>query len=202
MTRPFSKSIAWAAAAAAFLALGACNDAPATAEPPLAGADIGGAFALTDQDGKTVRDSDLDGKYRIVYFGYTYCPDVCPVDLQVISKGLSQFEKAHPDRADDIQPIFISVDPGRDTPEVMKAYVSAFHPRLIGLTGTAEQVRAVADKYGVYSQVSETEGASEYLVDHTNAVYLMGRKGEPLALLPGDGTPEQMAEEIEKWTRG
>src|ERR1044072_4220330 len=111
--------------------------------PPLEGARIGGDFTLTDQNGKAVRWADFAGKYRIVYFGYTYCPDVCPVDLQRIIAGLRQFEKTAPERAALVQPIFITVDPERDTPPVLKQWVAAFHPRLIGLTGSPDQLAKV-----------------------------------------------------------
>ena len=183
-------------------ALAACSGASTKPEAPLEGARIGGAFALTDQDGKTVSDTDFDGQHRIVYFGYSYCPDVCPVDLQKIAQGLALFEKQQPERAAKIQPIFITIDPERDTPAVLKQYVSAFHPRLIGLTGTPAQIKSVADAYLVMYKAQDPEGADAkgYLVDHSRQAYLMGPKGEPIALLPYDGTPEQIAAEIDKWT--
>src|SRR3954464_7482164 len=109
------------------LALGACSNRSGTA-PPLEGASMGGPFTLIDQNGRRVSDRDFAGKYRIVYFGYTFCPDVCPVDLQVIGAGLSQFEARAPARAARVQPIFISVDPARDTPQVLRRFVAAFHP--------------------------------------------------------------------------
>lgn len=183
-------------------ALTACSGAAPKPEAPLEGARIGGPFTLTNQDGKPVEDSDFAGKFRIIYFGYSYCPDVCPVDLQKIAQGLTLFEKQQPDRAKDIQPIFITIDPARDTPAVIKQYVSAFHPRLIGLTGTAAQIKAVADAYLVMYKAQTPVGADAkgYLVDHSRQAYLMGRKGEPIALLPYDGTPQQIAAEIDKWT--
>lgn len=183
-------------------ALAACSGAAPKTEAPLEGARIGGGFALTDQDGKTVRDTDFAGKHRIIYFGYSYCPDVCPIDLQKVSQGFALFEKQQPERARAIQPIFITIDPERDTPEVLKQYVSAFHPRLIGLTGTPEQIKAVADAYLVMYKAQKPVGADAtgYLVDHSRQAYLMGPKGEPIALLPYDGSPEQIAAEIDKWT--
>lgn len=183
-------------------ALSACSGAAPKPEAPLEGARIGGAFALTDQDGKPVKDSDFAGKHRIIYFGYSYCPDVCPVDLQKIAAGFALFEKQQPERAKAMQPIFITIDPQRDTPAVLKAYVSAFHPRLIGLTGTPEQIKSVADAYLVMYKAQPPVGADAkgYLVDHSRQAYLMGPKGEPIALLPYDGTPEQIAAEIDKWT--
>lgn len=170
-------------------------------EPPLAGARIGGPFTLTNQDGGKTSDTQFKGQYRIVYFGYSYCPDVCPVDLANIMLGLKQAEKENPELVSKIQPIFISVDPGRDTPAVLKQYVSAFHPRLIGLTGTPEEVAEVAEKYLIIYDVRNDEGASEYLVDHSRQAYLFGPDGEPLALLPFDGTPQDVAAEIARWVR-
>jgi len=202
-TAPHFAAIAFA------LLLCACSAAAPRPEAPLEGARIGGAFTLVNQDGKTVQDTDFAGRYRIIYFGYSYCPDVCPVDLQKIAQGFALFEKQQPGRAKAIQPIFISIDPQRDTPAVLKAYVSAFHPRLIGLTGTPEQIKTVADAYLVMYEAQKSQGAdggskaeagAGYLVDHSRQAYLMGPKGEPIALLPYDGTPEQIAAEIDKWT--
>ena len=183
-------------------ALIACSGASPKPEAPLEGARIGGAFTLTNQDGKTVKDTDFAGRHRIIYFGYSYCPDVCPIDLQKIAQGFALFEKQQPERARAIQPIFITIDPQRDTPAVIKQYVAAFHPRLIGLTGTPEQIKAVADAYLVMykAQPPASADAKGYLVDHSRQAYLMGPKGEPIALLPYDGSPEQIAAEIDKWT--
>ena len=194
--------LALALSAALSVALSACSGTAPRQEPPLEGARIGGAFTLTDQDGQTVKDTDFAGKHRIVYFGYSFCPDVCPIDLQKIAAGFALFEKQQPERAAKIQPIFITIDPARDTPAVLKQYVGAFHPRLIGLTGTPEQIKSVADAYLVMYQAQKPVGADakSYLVDHSRQAYLMGTKGEPIALLPYDGTPEQIAAEIDKWT--
>ena len=186
--------------------MAACNPVPgagvtADTEPPLAGAKIGGPFTLTNQDGGRTSEDQFKGQYRIMYFGYSYCPDVCPVDLANIMLGLQQAEKDNPALSDKIQPIFISVDPERDTPAVLKQYVSAFHPRLIGLTGSPEDIAAVAEKYLIIYDVRKDEGASEYLVDHSRQAYLFGPDGEPLALLPFDGTPQQVADEIARWVR-
>ena len=184
----------------------ACNPAPdgnnsSAAEPPLAGARIGGPFTLTNQDGGRTSESQFKGQYRIIYFGYSYCPDVCPVDLANIMLGLKQAEKENPELAKKIQPIFISIDPERDTPAVLKQYVSAFHPRLIGLIGTPEEIADVAKKYLIVYNIRKDEGSSEYLVDHSRQAYLFGPDGEPLALLPFDGTPRQVADEIARWVR-
>ncbi|MEZ5709028.1 MAG: SCO family protein [Blastomonas sp.] len=189
---------------AATLLLSACSqqDEPQQREAaPLEGAAIGGEFALIDQDGQPVRYSDFDGRYRMVYFGYTFCPDVCPIDLQKLMQGFALFEKQQPERAKMIQPMFITVDPDRDTPDVMKQYVAAFHPRLIGLTGTQQQVDAAAKAFVVYHKKAKAEGATDYLVDHSRQAYLMDKQGKPLGLLSFDGTPQQIAEELDRWAR-
>lgn len=185
---------------AALLALSAC-DGPPPAEPPLAGAAIGGDFTLTGEDGQPVSWQDFDGQYRTVYFGYTYCPDVCPLDTQRAMQGLKAFEKAHPEMEGKIQPLFVSVDPGRDTPAVLKEFTANFHPRLIGLTGTKEQIDAVAKQYAVAYTIGDTQPGGGYLVSHTNLTYLFGPDGEPLAMLPTDQGPEQVTAELEKWVR-
>jgi protein SCO1/2 len=201
------KNIAKMILSAGLLAIvAACNPtadggASATMEPPLAGANIGGTFTLTNQDGGKTSESEFKGQYRIIYFGYSYCPDVCPVDLATIMLGLKQAEKEDPALASKVQPIFISVDSKRDTPAVLKQYVSAFHPRLIGLTGTPEEIADVAKKYLIIYDIRNDESASEYLVDHSRQAYLFGPDGEPLALLPYDGTPQDVAAEIARWVR-
>ncbi|MBP6030529.1 MAG: SCO family protein [Sphingobium sp.] len=180
----------------------------APAETDLRGATIGGPFALTDQDGKQRNWAEFQGRYRIVYFGYTYCPDVCPLDLQRIAQGFRLFEKQAPARAAKVQPIFISVDPERDTPAALKTYVTAFHPRLIGLTGTEAQIATVAKSFvTVYSKVTQKNGA--YLVSHTRTPILFGPEGAPLVMLPVDdtatpqaeGTPEQIADALDRWVK-
>ncbi|TVV73887.1 SCO family protein [Sphingomonas solaris] len=183
----------------ALLALAACQSP--SAEPPLAGARIGGPFTLTDQDGRRVTDAQFAGRYRLVYFGYTYCPDVCPTDMQTLGRGLSLFEKQAPALAAKVQPIFITVDPARDTPAVLKQWVAAFHPRLIGLTGSEAQIAAVAKEYAVIYQRVETPGSTSYLMNHTRTAVLFGPKGEPLALIPQDETPEAAAAELAKWVK-
>ncbi|WP_231639068.1 SCO family protein [Sphingomonas profundi] len=171
------------------------------ADPPLAGARIGGPFSLIDQDGRAVSDRQFAGRYRLVYFGYTFCPDVCPTDLQTLMKGLTRFEAQDAARAARVQPIFVTVDPERDTPAVLKAWVAAFHPRLIGLTGTPAQIAAVAKEYAVYYKKVETPGTASYLMDHARQAVLFGPQGEPLALIPQDDGPEAAAAELAKWVR-
>ena len=180
------------------LLLAACSGGGNEA-PPLEGARLGGEFSLTDQDGRRVSSGEFDGRYRIVYFGFTYCPDVCPVDLQTIGQAMRMVEKSDPEKAARIQPIFITVDPERDTPAVMKQYVSSFHPRLIGLTGKPEEVAAVAKQHGVYFRKPDEPGASDYLVDHSRIALLFGPKGEPIAILPHDKGAEAVAGELKRW---
>ena len=135
---------------------------------------VGGPFTLTDQNGKRVTDADFRGKYMLIFFGFTYCPDVCPTELQVMSAALDQLGPT----ADQIQPVFITIDPERDTPEAMKAYIANFHPRMVGLTGTPEEIAAVAKAYRVYyARAKGAETAKDYLMDHSTIVYLMGPDG-------------------------
>ena len=153
----------------------------------LAGASLGGAFTLINQDGETVRESDFAGRYRLIYFGYGFCPDVCPTDLALIGRGLQAFEAASPAQGRTVAPIFITIDPQRDTPAVLRPFVAAFHPRLIGLTGTAGQIAAVMKAYGVYAKRMDTGDAANYLMDHSAMVYLFGPEGRPIAFLPHQG---------------
>ncbi|KTE18685.1 electron transporter [Sphingopyxis sp. H050] len=191
--------------------LAGCN-APAgapAADPPLAGAKIGGPFTLTDQDGKTVSDTDFAGKYRLVYFGYSFCPDICPVDLQKLMRGLAQFEKADPARGAKVAPMFVTVDPERDTPAALKPFVARYHPRLIGLTGTPEQIAAVAKAYVVTYNKVPGSAPDRYLMAHSQLAFLMDPQGKPLALLPLDdpstdpdeGAPDKVAADLAKWVK-
>jgi protein SCO1/2 len=170
-------------------------------EPPLAGAAIGGPFTLVDQDGRTISDRDFAGRYRIVYFGYTHCPDVCPTDLATISQALSSFEKSDPKRAARVQPIFVTVDPERDTPAVMKEYLRPFHPRLLGLGGSPAQVADAEKKFAIYSRKGEVQPGGGYAMDHSRQIVLQGPKGEPLALLADDQGAKAMAAELAQWVR-
>lgn len=189
-----------ALAATCTFALAACGGAP-TESPPLEGAAIGGDFTLTGKDGQPVRYADFNGKYRIVYFGYTFCPDVCPVDLQNIAQGVRLFAKDHAEAAAKIQPIFITIDPARDTPEVVGRYAANFGPSVIGLSGTPAQIDAVAKKWAVFHQKREGSSPKDYLMDHSRAAYLMGPKGEPIALLPAETDAKAVAADLAKWVR-
>ena len=181
------------------LLLAACGSQAGA--PPLAGAKLGGPFALTGEDGKIVRDSDFKGRYRLVYFGYTFCPDVFPVDVQKLMLGLKAFEKADPARAAKIQPLFITVDPARDTPAVLRQFTDAFHPRLIGLTGTPAEIAAVAKEYGVYFEKAPGPSPDAYLVNHTRSTTLFGPDGGPMTLIPEQGSPDEIARALGRWVR-
>lgn len=167
--------------------------------PPLAGAAIGGPFELVDSKGAAVRWSDFAGKYRIVYFGYTYCPDVCPLDVQRMMQGFARFKQDEPKLAAQVVPMFISIDPGRDTPAVVGEFTHAFSDDLIGLTGTPEQVAGAAKAFSVYYEKGEANEEGGYLMDHSRAAYLMGRDGQPIALLPVDDGPAAVTAELERW---
>jgi len=186
----------------AALALAGCQAAREPAEdPPLAGAAIGGDFTLTDQQGQTRQWRDFRGKYAVVYFGYTYCPDICPTDVQRTAQGLREFGRAHPDLRAKVQQIFISVDPARDTPKVLGQFVAAFDPKMVGLTGTPEQLKAAGDAFKVYFSKGQEEGGGAYLVDHSAITYLFDPAGKPLATLPTDQSAPAVAEELAKWVR-
>lgn len=153
---------------------------------------IGGPFNLIDHDGKPVDESVLAGKPALIYFGYTYCPDVCPESLVVMSDAL---DMVGPEVASKVRPVFISVDPKRDTVEVVKDYVQHFYPGMLGLTGTEDQVAAVASAYRVYYKKAEIdeEDPETYLVDHSSITYLMDGKGEYMAHFSHGTKAEAMA---------
>ena len=182
----------------------ACSPvAVAPTRPPLEGAKIGGPFALVDQDGRPRTDRDFAGRWRIMYFGYTFCPDVCPTEMQTIAAGLKAFADGHPDQARRVVPIFVTVDPRRDTPAVLKQFVSAFGPNMVGLTGTPAEIDRVADAYKIFHAIGAAQPGGGYLVDHSNQAYLFDPAGKPIALLPADakGSPRAVADELAKWVR-
>lgn len=156
---------------------------------------IGGAFTLTDNTGKRVTDQDFHGKYTLVFFGFTSCPDICPAGLQLIAGALQKLgTKAHL-----ITPIFISVDPQRDTPEKLAAYVKNFDPRLVGLTGAPEEIAAVAKAYKVYyAKVPSKERPDDYTMDHTSIIYVMDPKGEFVTHFTPSTSVDDMAAKLDK----
>jgi len=154
---------------------------------------IGGPFEMLDHDGKTVTDKDFRGKYMLVYFGFTFCPDVCPTELQVITGALEHLG----DKAKNIQPVFVSIDPKRDTPEVMKEYVSNFYPGMIGLTGSDAQVALMAKTYRVYYAKAANKGdVEDYAMDHSSIMYLMSPDGDFVKHFPYGTDSEKLAKNI------
>ena len=158
-------------------------------------AGIGGPFKLVNGDGRTVTDRDFRGKYMLVYFGYTFCPDVCPTTLNEVAGALDQLGA----KADRIQPVFISVDPKRDTPPVVKEYAAAFSPRLTGLTGDEASIAAAAKEYRVYVALRRTgPGPTDYTVDHSSILYLMGPDGRFVAPIAADQPAEKLAADLNR----
>jgi protein SCO1/2 len=159
---------------------------------PEASARVGGPFSLVDEHGVRRTEADFRGRFVLLYFGYTHCPDVCPLTLQTMADAIDQLG----DMGERVQPVFITVDPARDTPEVMRAYVAAIHPRLIGLTGSEDEIRAVAKAYRVLRRKVRlgTGDPLDYTVDHSSLVYLLGPSGELLAQLSPTVDAAEMAE--------
>jgi protein SCO1/2 len=158
---------------------------------------IGGPFTLIGHDGKPVTDQAFRGKYMLVFFGFTHCPDICPAELQVMSAALDELGP----KANEVIPIFITLDPERDTPQVVTDYVRNFGQRFVGLTGLPEQVAAAAKAYRVAYSKFQEEGAKpdDYTIDHVALVYLMGKDGEYLANF-AYGTPAaKMAEALRRY---
>lgn len=181
----------------ALAALVACG-APPAPDGPLVGSAIGGPFALHDGDGKTVSDRDFPGEWQLIYFGYTFCPDICPTDLQHIAQGLRIIEASHPGLAAKVVPIFITLDPERDTPIVVKTFAAAFHPRLIGLSGTRAQIDPVLKEFRVYATKEGT--GPDYLMNHSAMAYLMDPSGKPVSFLT-QATADDVAAELVKYVR-
>ena len=151
---------------------------------------VGGPFALVDGDGRTVTDRDFRGKYMLVYFGYTFCPDVCPTSLNTVSDALDRLGP----KADKVQALFITVDPARDTPQVVKQYAAAFGPRIKGLTGTPAQIETVGKAYRVYYKEHRTgTGTGDYTMDHSSVLYLMGPDGAFISPVRAEQSGEEMA---------
>jgi protein SCO1/2 len=153
---------------------------------------IGGPFTLTDQHGARVTEQDFAGRFMLVYFGYTFCPDICPTSLTVMAAALDRLPEA---QAEQVVPVLITLDPARDTVEQLADYAPLFHPRLVALTGSEEEVREAARAYRVYYHVPEEDGDA-YLVDHSTFVYLMGPDGSYRTHFGIDASPEAMAEAI------
>lgn len=182
------------AVAIAALTLSACQRKPAE-KPPLDGATIGGPFMLTDQDGRPFSSDSLKGKYRIVYFGYTFCPDACPTDMAVLGKAMRQLDAKDPAVSAKIQPIFISVDPARDTPELLARYVGFFNPEFIAATGSDAELTRLTRALGlVYARGEPQDGT--YAVDHSASAVLIDPQGNQAGLLRPPFDAAQIAADL------
>jgi protein SCO1/2 len=176
----------------AFLAL-SLHETPRGAAGTLLASAIGGPFRLVDQNGKTVTDGDLKGKWSLVYFGYTHCPDACPTALNDISIALDELGP----KRDAVRPVFITVDPERDTAEVLKAYVTSFDAPIMALTGTPEEIAQAAKEYRVY-YAKHPEAGGDYSMDHSSVIYVMDPEGRFTASFTHENTPEDIAERLKK----
>jgi protein SCO1/2 len=155
---------------------------------------VGGPFTLTDQTGRQRSDAEFRGKLMVVYFGYTFCPDVCPADLMAITQALDALGPA----AGGVQPIFITIDPERDT-KGLADYVASFHRSFVGLTGSPEEIRKVANSYKAFYVKVPGERGGDYSVDHAGVIYLMGRNGEYLGFMPPQTDPGKLTEVLRKY---
>lgn len=185
-------------------ALAACSPSAPAAGPRgnLEGASIGGAFTLVDEAGRAATDASYAGRWRLMYFGYTFCPDVCPTDTAKLAGGLKLFEAADAKRGARVQPLFVTVDPQRDTPDALRQFTDAFHPRLIGLTGSAEQVAAALKTFRIYATKAPGSAPDAYLMDHFAAIYLFDPQGRPVAFLVGEeATPEKVRDMLANHVR-
>jgi protein SCO1/2 len=153
---------------------------------------IGGPFTLIDHTGRLRSDSEFRGKLMLIYFGYTFCPDICPTDLMTIAQALDALGEA----GAAVQPIFITLDPERDSVARLADYVSSFHTRLIGLTGTPEDIRNVALAYKAYYAKTENGRGEDYTIDHTGVTYLVGPEGQYLGFVPPQTNAERLVEVI------
>lgn len=158
--------------------------------------EFAGPFTVVDQDGKTITEKDYAGQYKLIYFGFTFCPAICPTEL---SKMTTALKALSPAEAEKIQPLFVTVDPERDTPKVMKTYISMFHPKLIGLTGTPEQIKDMLKTYKIYAAKVEDPALSEYTMDHSSFVYFIAPDGRLLHIFKMPDTAAEMQQTIQAW---
>jgi protein SCO1/2 len=166
------------------------SDAPRTATLPV----LGGPFKLTDQDGRVVTDADFHGKWVLLYFGYTHCPDACPTAFNTIAEALDQLGS----RREKIQPLFITLDPERDTPAVLREFTDAFRAGIVGLTGSPAQIEAVAKEYRIdYKKRPDPEN-NDYSIDHTSIIFLISPQGQTLSLFSHETPPDRMARRIKE----
>jgi cytochrome oxidase Cu insertion factor (SCO1/SenC/PrrC family) len=154
-------------------------------------ADVGGPFRLTDQNGKAVSDADFRGRYMLIYFGYSFCPDVCPTTLSVMAQALDKLGG----ESRRVTPIFITIDPERDTPQVLGDYMKAFGPNFVGLTGSAAAIKDVEKKYRVYAVKKPLEKGA-YGMDHSSVLYLMGPNGKIISFYDEAISPDDLAKDL------
>lgn len=159
----------------------------------VAGAPIGGDFTLTNHLGERVSEADFSGQFRLVYFGFTHCPDVCPIDVAKIAQALKLLDDRALARTTGL---FITIDPSRDTPETMRNYVELFHPRIVGLTGSHAEISQVMDQYKVYAAKVEDPAYVDYIINHSSYIYLIGPDGEFIDIFGSDDGPEALADRI------
>lgn len=176
---------------------GADHVAGAEALIPVTEDAFGGPFTLTDHTGKKVTEKDFAGKYRLIYFGFTYCPAICPTELAKITSAM----KLLGDKAKDIRPMFITIDPERDTVDSIAKYISLFHPSLVGLRGTPEETKAVAKAYKIYFAKVQDESMSDYTMDHSSFIYFIAPDDRLLHIFRMEDSAENMAENITAWMR-
>jgi protein SCO1/2 len=157
---------------------------------------VGGPFALVDASGRSVTDQDFRGRYMLIFFGFTHCPDICPAELQVMAGALDQLG----DKAAKVVPIFITLDPERDTPEAIGAYVKNFSANIVGLTGSMEAVAAAAKAYRVsFSKFQNQDGGKDYTIDHSALAYLMGTDGDYITHIPYGTSVAQMVDILNRY---
>lgn len=154
---------------------------------------IGGPFEMVNHLGETVTQETFKGRHMLVYFGYTFCPDVCPTELQSMTVALNDMGK----KADAITPVFVTIDPARDDVAAVRDYIGFFHPRLVGLTGTPAQVKSITDAFGVfYARARDTGETSDYLMDHSSLIFLMDEEGRYVTHIRTGTSPEVMARQL------
>ena len=166
-------------------------DAAKSATPPVAGSTVGGAFSLIDHNGQAVTNESWPGKYKLVFFGFTHCPDICPAALDKMTAALNTLG----DQTANIQPLFITIDPARDDAATMKTYLGSYHPSIVGLTGSEEQIKQVEDAYKVYAAKVDT-GTPVYTMAHSSFVFLMSPNDELLEIFRDSDPADQMAAKI------
>lgn len=162
------------------------------ADKNVAGMAVGGPFTLTDHTGKTFTDANLRGQYTLIYFGFTFCPAICPTELQKMTAALKQSGPA----ADKILPVFITIDPDRDTQDVMAKYVAQFRDNMVGLTGTQAQIDAVLKAYHIYARKVQDPAMTEYTMDHSSYIYFIGPDGGLIGIYGVNSTPSEIASTI------